>query len=168
MTLVFVAVMSWVAFGFFGIQALFIDREVNEDIPAWIAEMEANPAASATQDALLGQGAFQQGDSTYTISGNAYLSQSSSQFQLTFAEFNVTNGPDLFVYAVKTDSTENQAVKATVSAGDFIKLGELKGNIGNQNYLLDRNFKSDGYHVVSIWCKRFGRNFGAVHLKNGE
>lgn len=171
MTLVFAAVMGWVAFGFFGIQALFVDQEVNEEIPAIILAEQGNPVAGATSSptaglAILGKGAFQQGDSTYTITGDAYLSAAASHFNLTFTDFKVTNGPDLYVYAVKTDSTQNETVKATVAAGDFISLGRLKGNIGNQNYNPEINLKSEGYHVVSIWCKRFGRNFGAASLEN--
>ena len=42
---------------------------------------------------------------------------------LRLENFRATNGPDLYVYL----ATDN-------SASDFVDLGRLKGNIGNQNY----------------------------------
>src|ERR671923_2176285 len=42
---------------------------------------------------------------------------------LRLENFKATNGPDLYVYL----ATDN-------SASDFVNLGRLKGNIGNQNY----------------------------------
>lgn len=161
--------LVWLAFGFFGIQALFKDQEVKEEIPSSISELIAdtnNDAAGAggSESELLGKGTFQQGDSTYTISGSAYLSRIKGQLNLTFKDFKVTNGPDLYVYAVKTNSTENKVVKETVAEGNFISLGLLKGNIGDQNYMLDKDVDLGEYQVISIWCKRFGRNFGSVNL----
>ncbi len=154
--------LGWLAFGFFGIQALFTDQEVKEGIPSSVADVISG--ADGTGQQILGNGVFQQGDSTYTISGNAYLSRIKGQLNLTFTDFKVTNGPDLYVYAVKTKSTENKTVKETVAEGNFISLGLLKGNIGGQNYVLDKELDLGQYQVVSIWCKRFGRNFGSVNL----
>ena len=160
---IFVAAgLGWLAFGFFGIQALFTDQEVNEEIPDAVSQLIAG--ADGSEQKLLGKGAFQQGDSTYTISGDAYLSQIEGQLNLTFKDFKVTNGPDLYVYAVKTASTENKTVKETVGNGEFVSLGLLKGNIGDQNYPLGKEFDPREYQVISIWCKRFGRNFGSVNL----
>ena len=156
-----IAGFAWLAFGFFGIQALFTNTEVNEDIPDAVSELMANDSSS---DSLLGKGAFAQGDSTYTIAGNAFLTKGESQPMLTFTDFEVSNGPDLFVYAVKSPNTDNKTVKDAVAAGDFVNLGTLKGNIGNQNYELDATFSSEEYPVIAIWCRRFGRNFGSVNL----
>ena len=160
---------TWLVFGFFGIQALFTNKEVTEDIPDAVTELISEPVTEASSSAeksskLLGSGSFVQGDSTYTISGNAFLSRINDKLNLTFTDFEVSNGPDLFVYAVKTDSTENSELKATVASGGFIKLSALKGNLGDQNYLLDAEFETKQYEVISIWCRRFSRNFGSVYL----
>ncbi len=157
-----IAGFSWLAFGFFGIQALFTNTEVNEDVPDAVSQILADESGSS--DSLLGKGSFTQGDSTYTIAGNAFLTQGESQPMLTFTDFEVSNGPDLFVYAVKAGSTDNKTVKDAVAAGDFVNLGTLKGNIGTQNYELDGAFDSGEYPVIAIWCKRFGRNFGSADL----
>ena len=160
---------TWLVFGFFGIQALFTNKEVTEDIPDAVTELISEPVTEASSSVeksskLLGSGSFVQGDSTYTISGNAFLSRINDKLNLTFTDFEVSNGPDLFVYAVKTDSTENSELKATVASGRFIKLSALKGNLGDQNYLLDAEFETKQYQVISIWCRRFSRNFGSVYL----
>lgn len=158
--------LGWLAFSFFGIQALFVDDEVKEEIPEQVMELisQAKEGGGGSNESILGKGAFQQGDSTYTISGDVLLSQVDGQLNLTLVDFDVSNGPDLFVYAVKADSTENKLVKETVANGDFVNLGTLKGNIGNQNYVLEANLDPKEYRVISIWCRRFSRNFGSAHL----
>lgn len=66
----------------------------------------------------------------------------------------VTNGPDLYVY-LSTDK----------SASDFVNLGRLKANIGNQNYPIPEGTDMTKYHTVLIWCKAFSVLFGSADLK---
>ena len=108
-----VGILAWLAFGFFGIQALFIDKTVDEEIPEFIEQRQlAEDSNDAkTSGHLLGRGSFQQGDSTYTIAGQAFLSRIDGALNLTFVNFSVTNGPGLFVYTVQVDSTDNESVK---------------------------------------------------------
>jgi len=47
---------------------------------------------------------------------------------------------------------------------DFIDLGNLKGNIGSQNYEISPDVDLDRYQSVVIWCVRFGVAFGAAEL----
>ena len=159
-------VFAWLAFGFFGVQALFLDREVNEEIPDSVASLIENSSGESVGQGVIGKGGFTQGDSTYTIDGKAFLSRVDDKLNLTFTDFEVTNGPDLYVYAVKTDSTDNATVKETVAEGKFVSLGTLKGNIGNQSYTLSADWDPAEYPVIAIWCQRFSRNFGSVHLES--
>jgi hypothetical protein len=46
----------------------------------------------------------------------------------------------------------------------FLDLGVIKGNIGDQNYMLPADFNPADYRGVSIWCKRFGVNFAGASL----
>ena len=46
----------------------------------------------------------------------------------------------------------------------FIDLGSMKGNKGDQNYDVPAGVDLDKYKSVSIWCARFGVNFGAASL----
>ena len=81
---------------------------------------------------------------------------------LRLTNFSTSNGPDVHVYMVAANDAKDAA---TVQQAGFIDLGVLKGNIGDQNYMLGGNVDLRKYRAVSIWCKRFGVNFGAAALK---
>ena len=81
---------------------------------------------------------------------------------LRLTNFSTSNGPDLHVYMVAADDAKDAA---TVQQAGFIDLGVLKGNIGDQNYMLGGGVDLRKYRAVSIWCKRFNVNFGAAALK---
>ncbi|NIM26525.1 MAG: hypothetical protein GTN35_00870 [Nitrososphaeria archaeon] len=72
---------------------------------------------------------------------------------LRLENFESTNGPDLYVYLATDD-------KAT----DFVSLGELKANKGNQNYDIPDNTDLTKYSNVLIWCKAFGVLFGSAEI----
>ena len=69
----------------------------------------------------------------------------------------VTNGPNLYVY-LSTDK----------SASDFMDLGRLKANIGNQNYPIPTGSDMSKYDTVLIWCRAFSVLFGSADLKVGR
>jgi hypothetical protein len=73
---------------------------------------------------------------------------------LRLENFKATNGPDLYVYL----ATDN-------SASDFVNLGRLKGNIGNQNYDIPEGTDLSRYNTVLIWCKAFSVLFGSAKLE---
>jgi Electron transfer DM13 len=73
---------------------------------------------------------------------------------LRLENFRATNGPDLYVYL----ATDN-------SASDFVDLGRLKGNIGNQNYDIPEGTDFSKYDTVLIWCKAFSVLFGSAKLE---
>jgi hypothetical protein len=54
---------------------------------------------------------------------------------------------------------------AGVRRAGFIDLGPLKGNVGDQNYVVGPDVDLSKYRAVSIWCQRFRLNFGAASLK---
>lgn len=94
------------------------------------------------------------GDGIHDARGDVLIIESDdgSRF-LRFEDFKATNGPDLFVY-LATDETAN----------DFVSLGELKGNIGNQNYMIPPGADLSNYDIVLIWCKQFSVLFGSAEL----
>jgi hypothetical protein len=83
----------------------------------------------------------------------------------SLTSFHTSNGPDVHVYMVAADDAKDAA---TVQQAGFIDLGVLKGNIGDQNYILGSDVDLGKYRAVSIWCKRFSVNFGAAALKPTE
>ncbi|MCI0559337.1 MAG: DM13 domain-containing protein, partial [Nitrososphaera sp.] len=74
---------------------------------------------------------------------------------LRLEDFRATNGPDLYVYL----STDRQA-------SDFVNLGRLKGNIGNQNYEIPAGTDLQKYSNVLIWCRAFSVLFGSAELSS--
>ena len=73
---------------------------------------------------------------------------------LRLENLKATNGPDLYVYL----ATDN-------SASDFVNLGRLKGNIGNQNYDIPEGTDLSRYNTALIWCKAFSVLFGSAKLE---
>jgi hypothetical protein len=75
-----------------------------------------------------------------------------------------SNGPDLHVWlsdAPVVDGTDGWFV---FDDGDYVDLGELKGNRGNQNYRIPATADLADLTSVTIWCDRFSVSFGAADL----
>ncbi|MBI2533403.1 MAG: DM13 domain-containing protein [Deltaproteobacteria bacterium] len=80
---------------------------------------------------------------------------------LRFSGFQTSNGPDVQVYLVAApDAKDNE----TVTKAGFIRIADLKGNMGDQNYDLPANVDLSKYRAVTIWCRRFGVNFATAPL----
>ena len=96
------------------------------------------------------------GDGIHDAQGDAYtipLEDGSNVLRLE--NFQSTNGPDLFVY-LSTDE----------NASEFINLGALKANNGNQNYEIPDDTDLEKYNKVLIWCKSFSVLFGSAELSS--
>ena len=76
---------------------------------------------------------------------------------LTFENLDTDNGPDLRVYLVNGPA-ENDDL------GEFIDLGGLKGNRGNQQYEIPDDIDVGGFTTVSIWCRAFSVGFAKAEL----
>jgi hypothetical protein len=83
------------------------------------------------------------------------LGNGSGQRFVRFENFATDNGPDLNVYLVNS---------STGDVSDYIDLGDLKGNIGDQNYELPVGVDLSVYDTVVIWCVRFSVSFGEATL----
>ena len=68
--------------------------------------------------------------------------------------FKSTNGPNVHIY-LATDKV----------ASNFIDLGRLRGNNGNQNYIIPVGTDFTKYDMALIWCKDFSVLFGSAQLK---
>lgn len=95
------------------------------------------------------------GDGIHDAVGEVFIieAEDGSKF-LRFENFKASNGPDLYVY-LATDET----------ASDYVSLGKLKGNIGNQNYLIPPGADLSNQDTVLIWCKQFSVLFGSAKLR---
>lgn len=186
------AVAAFLAFGVFGIQTLFTNTTVDEGGPVFASgetatirdDADADTTDDATtdnttepaDDAAAGDAtdsaaaddagaeapsaneivSLAEGDFTslsrYTVTGTAtVLNDGTEQRFLRLEGFESTNGPDLNVYLRADD-------------GEFVDLGDLKGNIGDQNYEIPVDVDLDRFNTVEIWCVRFGVGFGEAEL----
>jgi hypothetical protein len=183
---VLLAGLAWLAFGFFGVHTLFIDDEVSEAGPVF-DEPAATPTPDATTPAPASTGGAEPAATTapqaeaeapattaaaaptvvteysgtfvsrdHPTEGVALvLGNGTGQRFLRFEQFATDNGPDLHVYLVNS------------SAGgvtDFVDLGALKGNVGDQNYEIPVGVDLDRYDTALIWCVRFSSPFGEATL----
>ena len=72
---------------------------------------------------------------------------------LRLENFKSTNGPNVHVYL----STDKRAT-------DYVDLGKLKANNGNQNYNIPAGTDIRKHNIVLIWCKDFSVLFGSAVL----
>ena len=94
------------------------------------------------------------GDEFHNAEGVAKIIQLADGTDILRLEnFKTTNGPDLYVY-LSTDKTN----------ADIVNLGRLKGNIGNQNYLIPAGTDITKYNTALIWCRAFSVIFGSAQL----
>jgi hypothetical protein len=81
---------------------------------------------------------------------------------LRLENFATDNGPDLFVWLSSApDANDAQAILNS----QYVSLGRLKGNQGNQNYELPADLDLDNVHSVTIWCRQFSVNFTTAPLE---
>jgi hypothetical protein len=146
-----IAIALFAAWYVFRPERLMVNRQVNEDFPP----------AEASSSQVLESGTFS--GVMHPTGGIATIYRLADGDRiLRFTNFKTSNGPDVHVYLVAVDDAKDSA---TVKGADFIDLGEIKGNIGDQNYALGHDLDLSKYRTVSIWCKRFAVNFGAAPLK---
>ena len=94
------------------------------------------------------------GDGFHNAEGVAKLIQVGDGTNILRLEnLKATNGPDLYVY-----------LSADKTTSDFVSLGRLKGNMGNQNYEIPNGTNLTKYNNVLIWCRAFSVLFGSAQL----
>ena len=129
---------------------LWIDREVSEFLPSDV---------SLT---VVRQGRFSDADRAHEGQGLAEILQTvDGTYLLRLSDFQVTNGPDLKVWLL---TAEDPKESRDVSASEWLSLGPLKGNIGDQIYAIPADAEIDRYRSVVIWCERFGVLFSPAPL----
>jgi hypothetical protein len=131
---------------------LWIDREVSEGLPA---ELMLDQVAT---------GVFRDADQVHKGQGNVDVLQTGGGIGLVrFTEFTVTNGPDLEVWLV---AASDPKTAEDVTSSEWVSLGTLKGNIGDQNYTVPDDVDLSSFGSVVIWCEQFGVLFAAAALSH--
>jgi hypothetical protein len=161
-------------------QALLLDDEVDEAVPQVVPDAAAEgagedgEAAGGTTEGgpadetpetpetpeTLGEGRFR--SLAHQGSGRVLLLElpDGSRY-LRFEDFEVENGPDLRVYlsTAPADSSDDDVFNE-----DFIDLGGLKGNVGNQNYRVPGDVELARYESAVVWCRRFSVGFAVAPI----
>lgn len=135
------------------------------DIMDVAASAPDRPAAEGMPDdapRVLARGSFIDADAIHKGSGQATLyAVQGGQHVVRFEDFRTTNGPALVVYLAKHPSPSEAS---HVKDGGYLKLGDLKGNVGNQNYPVPAGTNVAEYNSVVIWCELFGVLFSPAAL----
>lgn len=77
-------------------------------------------------------------------------------------DLDLDNGPDLRVILSRAPVG---SPAGEYDEGDFVDLGVLRGNKGNQNYEVPAGVDASEYPSVAIWCRRFNTTFNAAPLR---
>lgn len=136
---------AWYAFG-----PLFVDRVVDEILPPDLALAER------------ARGAFRDADAQHRGRGEVRLMESPAGTRLLrLTGFAVTNGPDLELWLVEAGGIRSTA---DVAASGHVSLGTLKGNRGDQTYVLPPDLDPARFRSVVVWCRAFGILFSPAEL----
>lgn len=126
---------------------VMVDRATDDSTPAgeWL---------------IAAQGSFIDADSFHRGSGSATIFEQGGERVLRFEDFAVTNGPDLHVILTREPAP---ASRADVGS-DYLDLGPLKGNQGDQNYQVPADVDLSAYRGVVIYCMPFHVVFATAAL----
>ena len=167
----FVLGLALFVFGivYFEPHKLFVDDRVDEAFPsaaAGEAPSETTPAASVTTPAspagpaVLSSGRFRPLE--HDVEGRALVLETPEGDRfLRFEDLNLSNGPDLKVYLSVLGPDRGWY---DYDDDEYVSLGDLKGNIGDQNYALAGGLDLSRYRSVVIWCERFSVGFAVAPI----
>ncbi|MBO6783975.1 MAG: DM13 domain-containing protein [Alphaproteobacteria bacterium] len=179
------AVVAWIL-----VSPLFIDEVVDEQFPGVpssqaLSEMPADKKADMAGEVMeaargmpdkvmdeprdvlagpviLSTGAFRDADAIHKGSGDAGVYRlADGQHVVRLENLKVTNGPDLHLFFVKHPGPVESS---DVTEENYVDLGALKGNIGNQNYTVPAGLDVSEFGSVVVWCKAFGVLFSTAPL----
>ncbi len=115
-----------------------------------------------TEAQVIATGTFRDADRAHKGQGGAAivaLPGGGHEVQLT--AFEVTNGPDLEVWLSVHPDPEKSS---DVSGNQWVSLGQLKGNVGDQAYAVPAGTDVTVFRSVVIWCEQFGVLFSPASL----
>jgi Electron transfer DM13 len=158
---------------------LFIDVRVDDEIPVAVATptpstpptQSAAPADEATPappppptgpvDLLAGTFVSHEHPTTGAV---RVIEHPDGTRQLAIVGLETTNGPDVHVWLSAGPVVEGFDGWFTAAGYDYIDLGPIKGNIGDQLYDIPAGVDLDAFPTVDLWCVQFAVSFGAAAL----
>ena len=142
-----ILIVAWLAFR---PEKLWINQRVNEPAP-FASRPEARPIFAGRLE-----GKAHPTNGRVTI----YESPGGKRY-LRLTDFTTSNGPDVHVVLARAEdpALDQRIVKGNL---DYVELGKLKGNEGDQNYDVPAAVDLQKYNAVVIYCERFNAVFGVA------
>jgi len=123
------------------------------------AETPTATAAPSGQGSLISMGELMGADSFHTGSGQVLLVRApDGSVILRFQDYEVRNGPDLFIYLTPDPDGD-------VFADGAIELSEIRATRGNVNYEVPADVDPSTFRAAVIWCKAFAVLFAHAELE---
>ncbi len=137
-------------------------EEGPEEVAGESAAPESTPAPSPER-AITARGEFISHE--HGTTGEAQLiTLADGSRVLRLANLDTSNGPDLKVWLAAAPVIEGEDGWFVFDDDEYLDLGPLKGNKGNQNYPIPADADISDLTSVTIWCDRFSVSFGAAEL----
>lgn len=148
-----ILIVAWLAFR---PEKLWINQRVNE----------AAPFASRSEARQIFAGRLE--GRAHATSGLATIYESlgpGDKRYLRLTDFTTSNGPDVHVVLARAEdpALDEKMVKGNL---DYVELGKLKGNQGDQNYDIPATVDLQKYNAVVIYCERFNAVFGVARQES--
>jgi hypothetical protein len=139
------------------IGAAHLNNTMNENvvISAGTIDKQQSNATSTSASKIMTGSFIGAGDGFHNAEGLAkVIPLEDGHTIIRLENFKSTNGPNVHLY-LATDK----------AASNFIDLGRLKANNGNQNYNIPNGTDLAKYNMALIWCKDFSVLFGSAQLR---
>lgn len=141
------------------VAALYTIRNINEKPPI-VVEQNLNTTtrndSTPETPVIVTSAPFKGVDTIHWARGTVEILEVKDEARLSFRDdFEVAQGPDLFVYLSPNEAGQE--------LGEFASLGNLKSSKSLQEYNLPENYKD--YKTVVIWCRAFGVTFATADLR---
>lgn len=101
----------------------------------------------------------------HSTSGRASIyKEADGNLVLRLTKFKTSDGPDVHVLLIAAEDAQDNDnfLKSNVAR---VELGKLKGNEGDQNYVIPAGTDLSKFKTVAIYCERFNATFGAAPLQ---
>lgn len=142
---------------------LVTDRTVDEEVAVATSPQEQGQSGQASGQSgapsgnvLLAAGQFEA--ASHPGFGTASLiAVEDGSGVVTLTDFETDNGPDLLLYLVPADAPAGSAQGA-------VPLGALKGNRGDQQYVVPQGTDLEAGWRVVVWCRAFAVSFTEAAL----
>lgn len=153
-------------------KALLDLHETNAEMALEMARVfirgpQAAPIDEQTGDAMQGarilaSGEFQVLDALHYGAGRATIYELADSTRiLRFSNFTSARGGDVRVYLAR----DPQPRSALQLGDDFLDLGRLKGNVGDQSYFLPANRDLSSYNSAVVFCRQFNVSITVATLR---